>query len=59
MIQKGQYIYLANIKSYKTGKTQSIKTIFNSNLKCISSTLGCETIGVLPATKLISVKSPT
>lgn len=52
MIQKkGQYIYLANIKSYKTGKTQSIKTIFNSNLKCISSTLGCETIGVLPATK--------
>ena len=27
MIQKGQYIYLANIKSYKTGKTQSIKTI--------------------------------
>ncbi|MDI2662675.1 hypothetical protein QJ504_16965 [Acinetobacter baumannii] len=49
--KKGQYIYLANIKSYKTGKTQSIKTIFNSNLKCISSTLGCETIGVLPATK--------
>ncbi|MFX8768895.1 hypothetical protein [Acinetobacter baumannii] len=40
--KKGQYIYLANIKSYKTGKTQSIKTIFNSNLKCISSTLGCE-----------------
>ncbi|HHP7908736.1 hypothetical protein [Acinetobacter baumannii] len=49
--KKGQYIYLANIKSYKTGKTQSIKTIFNSNLKCISSTLGCETIGILPATK--------
>ncbi|WP_149932154.1 hypothetical protein [Acinetobacter oleivorans] len=49
--KKGQYIYLANIKSYKTGKIQSVKTIFNSNLKCISSTLGCETIGALPATK--------
>lgn len=49
--KKGQYIYLANIISYKTGKIQSVKTIFNSNLKCISSTLGCETIGALPATK--------
>ncbi|MFV5364907.1 hypothetical protein [Acinetobacter oleivorans] len=49
--KKGQYIYLANIIFYKTGKIQSVKTIFNSNLKCISSTLGCETIGALPATK--------
>lgn len=49
--KKGQYIYLANIKSYKKGKIQSVKTVFNSNLKCISSTLGCERIGALSATK--------
>lgn len=49
--KKGQYTYLANIKTYENGKTSPFKVTLNSNLKCISSTLGCETIGVLEAKK--------
>lgn len=49
--KKGQYMYLANVKNYKDGKTSPFKITINSNLKCISSTLGCETTGVLSAEK--------
>ncbi|WP_288419205.1 hypothetical protein [uncultured Acinetobacter sp.] len=49
--KKGGYTYLANIKTYENGKTSPFKVTFNANLKCISSTLGCETIGVLEAQK--------
>lgn len=49
--KKGQYTYLANVKTYKDGKTSPFKVTLNANLKCISSTLGCETIGVLEAQK--------
>ncbi|WP_120430940.1 hypothetical protein [Acinetobacter baylyi] len=49
--KKGRYTYLANIKTYENGKTSPFKVTLNSNLKCISSTLGCETIGVLEAKK--------
>lgn len=50
--KKGQYTYLANVKTYKDGKTSPFKVVLNGSLKCISSTLGCETIGVLSATKV-------
>ncbi|ENX38409.1 hypothetical protein [Acinetobacter sp. NIPH 2100] len=49
--KKGQYTYNANVKTYKDGRTSPLKTSLNVNLKCISSTLGCETIGVLAAEK--------
>uniref|UniRef100_UPI0030094D0B hypothetical protein n=1 Tax=Acinetobacter ursingii TaxID=108980 RepID=UPI0030094D0B len=49
--KKGQYAYLANVKTYTDGKVSPFKAVFNINLKCISLTLGCETIGVLKATK--------
>ncbi|MGN5764509.1 hypothetical protein ACNQO6_09150 [Acinetobacter calcoaceticus] len=49
--KKGQYTYLANIKTYKDGKISPFKITVNVNLKCISSTLGCETTGVLAAEK--------
>lgn len=49
--KKGQYTYLANVKTYKDGKTSPFKITVNVNLKCISSTLGCETTGVLAAEK--------
>ncbi|MEC8057088.1 MAG: hypothetical protein VX136_08210, partial [Pseudomonadota bacterium] len=49
--KKGQYTYLANVKNYKDGKTYPFKITINSNLKCISSTLGCETTGILSAEK--------
>ena len=49
--KKGQYTYLANVKTYTDGKVSPFKAVFNINLKCISLTLGCETIGVLKATK--------
>ncbi|WP_288397439.1 hypothetical protein [uncultured Acinetobacter sp.] len=49
--KKGLYTYLANVKTYKDGKTSPFKVTLNANLKCISSTLGCETIGVLKAKK--------
>ena len=49
--KKGQYTYFANVKHYKNGKTSPFKTVINSNLKCISSTLGCEMIGILSAEK--------
>lgn len=49
--KKGQYTYLANVKTYKDGKTSPFKITLNVNLKCISSTLGCETTGVLAAEK--------
>ncbi len=43
--KKGQYTYLANVKTYTDGKVSPFKAVFNINLKCISLTLGCETIG--------------
>ena len=49
--KKGQYTYLANVKTYKDGKISPFKITVNVNLKCISSTLGCETTGVLAAEK--------
>lgn len=49
--KKGQYTYLANIKTYKDRKISPFKITVNVNLKCISSTLGCETTGVLAAEK--------
>ncbi|EXB47850.1 MULTISPECIES: hypothetical protein [Acinetobacter] len=49
--KKGQYTYLANIKTYKDEKISPFKITVNVNLKCISSTLGCETTGVLAAEK--------
>jgi hypothetical protein len=49
--KKGQYTYLANVKTYKDGKISPFKITLNVNLKCISSTLGCETTGVLSAEK--------
>ena len=49
--KKGQYMYLANVKNYKDGKTSPFKITINSNLKCISSTLGCEATGILSAEK--------
>lgn len=49
--KKGHYTYLANVKTYKDGKTSPFKITLNVNLKCISSTLGCETTGVLVAEK--------
>jgi hypothetical protein len=49
--KKGQYTYLANVKTYQDGKTSPFKITLNVNLKCISSTLGCETTGVLAAEK--------
>jgi len=49
--KKGQYTYLANVKTYKDGKTSPFKITLNVNLKCISSTLGCENTGVLVAEK--------
>lgn len=51
--KKGQYTYLANVKTYKDGKTSPFKITLNVNLKCISSILGCETTGVLAAEKEI------
>ncbi|NNP77008.1 hypothetical protein A7P54_11335 [Acinetobacter sp. Ac_3412] len=51
--KKGQYTYLANVKTYKDGKTSPSKISLNVNLKCISSTLGCETTGILAAEKEI------
>lgn len=50
-VKKGQYTYFANIKNYKDRKSSPFKIIVNANLKCISSTLGCETTGVLTAEK--------
>ena len=52
--KKGQYTYLANVKTYQDGKISPFKVVLNSSLKCISSTLGCETIGVLAAEKEIN-----
>ncbi len=49
--KKGQYTYLANIKTYKDRKISPFKITVNVNLKYISSTLGCETTGVLAAEK--------
>lgn len=49
--KKGQYTYLANVKTYQDRKTSPFKITLNVNLKCISSTLGCETTGVLAAEK--------
>lgn len=49
--KKGQYMYLANVKTYKDGKISLFKAVFNSSLKCILSTLGCEAIGILSAEK--------
>ncbi|WP_433847501.1 hypothetical protein [Acinetobacter proteolyticus] len=49
--KKGQYTYLANVKTYKDGKISQFKAVLNGSLKCISSTLGCETIGILSAEK--------
>lgn len=49
--KKGQYTYLGNVKTYKDGKTSPFKITVNVNLNCISSTLGCETTGVLAAEK--------
>ncbi|MGR0304521.1 hypothetical protein [Acinetobacter beijerinckii] len=49
--KKGQYTYLANVKTYQDGKISPFKLVLNSSLKCISSTLGCETTGVLAAEK--------
>lgn len=49
--KKGQYTYLANVKTYQDGETSPFKITLNVNLKCISSTLGCETTGVLAAEK--------
>ncbi|NIE96396.1 hypothetical protein F3J02_07870 [Acinetobacter sp. Tr-809] len=49
--KKGQYTYLANVKTYQDGKISPFKVVLNSSLKCISSTLGCETTGVLAAEK--------
>lgn len=49
--KKGQYTYLANVKTYKDGKISPFKITVNVNLKCISSTLGCETTGALAAEK--------
>ncbi|TVT75837.1 MULTISPECIES: hypothetical protein [Acinetobacter] len=50
-IKKGQYTYLANVKTYKDGKISQFKAVLNGSLKCISSTLGCETTGILSAEK--------
>ncbi|MFW2150586.1 hypothetical protein [Acinetobacter gyllenbergii] len=49
--KKGQYTYLANVKTYKDGKISQFKAVLNGSLKCISSTLGCETTGILSAEK--------
>ena len=49
--KKGQYTYLANVKTYQDGKISPFKLVLNSSLKCISSTLGCETTDVLAAEK--------
>lgn len=49
--KKGWYTYLANVKTYENGKTSPFKITLNANLKCISSTLGCETTGILDAKK--------
>ncbi|MCH7292739.1 hypothetical protein MMP65_14920 [Acinetobacter sp. ANC 3926] len=49
--KKGLYTYLANVKTYQDGKIFPFKLVLNSSLKCISSTLGCETTGVLAAEK--------
>ncbi|MCU4310406.1 hypothetical protein KTH02_16465 [Acinetobacter radioresistens] len=51
--KKRQYTYFANVKNYKDGKTSPFKITLNVNLKCISSTIGCETTGILAAEKQI------
>lgn len=47
------YVYLANIKYAEKNKIGTFKVNLNKKLKCLSSTLGCENIGIQTA-ELIS-----
>ena len=49
--KKNTYHYYADIKYYRRGKIIPFKTTLSHDLECISSTLGCDMMGVSPAEK--------
>ena len=44
--KKGIYTYLANIKHASNGKIGILKVDLDKNLKCISSSQGCDNVGI-------------